>query len=489
MDMMTHKQEIFLQAYSPFHEALTKYCSALAYGKMDTEDLVQEVLLTTYEHFEGIRKKEQLLHYMIRAARNISVRNWRKNPHRPDLLDATYGRLKAKGVSPDQLMDIQILYAALQKLPESQREAVILFEITGLKVKEIAKIQGSSLAATKMRISRGRQQLRKLLKEKEDYKSLTLLSLPINPDFLPNLERLFLCVQNNPAEISLQQSQQLFVMGKVSPMIPFASEGVSLLTGNLVGSFSAFALVLCVAWIISSDQRENSHSIHSHLNSILPDIHAPIEPLSAKQASDSQDSEYTGEAPLSVIYPEERAEEGTLADPIMPIVIPEDSASLTHIQPPNPLKPLTQAISPPQIDSIESLMEPLGTDSQGTLLLGQDPCDRDWRFRGKTSSLKRKMLESLHRDKLIPAKQGKVRLKVYDKGSELGLLLYFPFKEKALPQEYLPKYKALFQEFEIPLCPTMFIESTPEYIAIGRKDGEGFHGRMTGKANISQIGE
>ena len=166
MPAVKQKQKAFMEAYRPCHEALLKYCSALAYGKMETEDLVQDVLLATYTNWDKIRNKGQLLHYMIRAARNRAISLHRRSKFRGELLDKQAERLTAQGLSPEMALDIQLLYWALDQLPAKQKEAVILFEITGFSNKEIAEIQQSSLSAVKTRISRGRQQLKVIMDRK-----------------------------------------------------------------------------------------------------------------------------------------------------------------------------------------------------------------------------------------------------------------------------------------------------------------------------------
>ena len=62
-----------------------------------------------------------------------------------------------KGISPELILDIQLLYKMLDKLPEKQRNAMILFEISGFTMKEIAEIQLSTVGAINTKISRGRQ--------------------------------------------------------------------------------------------------------------------------------------------------------------------------------------------------------------------------------------------------------------------------------------------------------------------------------------------
>lgn len=65
--MTNQKQAAFTKAYSTFQERFTRYCATLAYGKMEIEDLVKDVLLGTYGFFEQIQQKEQLLHYLLLA--------------------------------------------------------------------------------------------------------------------------------------------------------------------------------------------------------------------------------------------------------------------------------------------------------------------------------------------------------------------------------------------------------------------------------------
>ena len=161
-----------MQAYQECHEPFLRYCSALAYGKMDTEDLVQDVLLSAWLHFDKIRKKDQFHHYLIRAARNRSISKWRKQKYRVDLIDKHTERLLAQGVPPDCLYDIDLLYKTLDKLPEKQRTALVLFEISGFRIKEIAEIQQCLPGAVKTRISRGRKQLRRLLGDRNDCRSV-----------------------------------------------------------------------------------------------------------------------------------------------------------------------------------------------------------------------------------------------------------------------------------------------------------------------------
>lgn len=161
--MSTDKQAAFMQAYQRCHAPFVRYCSALAYGKMDTQDLVQDVLLGAFQRWDTIEKKEDLLHYLVRAARFRAISSWRLRQRNTAICDKQVARLKERGATAEMLVDVGILYEALHQLPSAQREALLLFEVSGLGMAEIAEIQGSSEGAVKTNVSRGRARVRALL--------------------------------------------------------------------------------------------------------------------------------------------------------------------------------------------------------------------------------------------------------------------------------------------------------------------------------------
>lgn len=162
-----------MKAYAPCHEPFIRYCSALAYGKMDTEDLVQDVLLSAFQHFDRVRGKDQLLHYLIRAARNRSISLWRKRKFKTEWVEKHQDQLAAQGISPELQLDIDLLYRQLDRLPGHQRDALVLFEISGFSMREIADLQKSTVGAVKTKISRGRKRLHQLMQERGETPNLS----------------------------------------------------------------------------------------------------------------------------------------------------------------------------------------------------------------------------------------------------------------------------------------------------------------------------
>ncbi|MBO8168080.1 MAG: RNA polymerase sigma factor [Thermoanaerobacteraceae bacterium] len=64
-----------------------------------------------------------------------------------------------------------ILFNAIARLPEQQREVFILREINGCSTKEVAEILGCSTELVKWRLHKARSSLRKILQGNNQYKN------------------------------------------------------------------------------------------------------------------------------------------------------------------------------------------------------------------------------------------------------------------------------------------------------------------------------
>lgn len=69
----------------------------------------------------------------------------------------------ASETSADNSFKYQELYSALQRLPDKERYAILLFYLEGYSIKEISGITDASQDAVKQHLSRGRKHLRNLL--------------------------------------------------------------------------------------------------------------------------------------------------------------------------------------------------------------------------------------------------------------------------------------------------------------------------------------
>lgn len=145
----------------------------MAYGRMETQDLVQETVLVVMQKWDRIQKKESLLAFMVGTAGRILQNQGRKS-RKETGLDAekeSLRKLEAKTMDPGLAYDIHLLYEAMEQLGEKERECLVLFEISGFSVKEVSEIQNDSETAVKSRLSRGRQKLKAILEDEPTVKT------------------------------------------------------------------------------------------------------------------------------------------------------------------------------------------------------------------------------------------------------------------------------------------------------------------------------
>lgn len=157
------QQERFLDLLEPRLEDLSRFCLAMTHDPEAGKDLMSDVILAAWERFDSLREEAAFLSFLFTIARRTYHRRRRREKLFGEYDERAANNIRDNG-SPVWIgADVRALYEALAELPDAQREAVVLFEITGLSLKEVADVQKSSLSAVKSRISRGREKLASIL--------------------------------------------------------------------------------------------------------------------------------------------------------------------------------------------------------------------------------------------------------------------------------------------------------------------------------------
>lgn len=160
--MIKADQQQFIEDYKAVHDAFARYCESLCFGIMEPCDLMSDCVLVILEKYDVLKNNIDLLPYMIGIANNII----RKKIRRKKIVSffgldkATHHTASSRTDLPAELSD---LYKALNQLSQPEKEAIILFEISGFSIKEVAQILNISEAAVKTKLHRSRKKLRLLL--------------------------------------------------------------------------------------------------------------------------------------------------------------------------------------------------------------------------------------------------------------------------------------------------------------------------------------
>lgn len=133
----------------------------------DAQDLVQEVLLKVRKGLETYRPGS-LEGWLSRITTNTFLDETRRRKRRPvDLLPDDPDRVLPAGPAADVALAAEVLpddvQAALARLPEEYRTAVVLCDVVGLSYAEIGEALDVPVGTVRSRIHRGRALLRKVL--------------------------------------------------------------------------------------------------------------------------------------------------------------------------------------------------------------------------------------------------------------------------------------------------------------------------------------
>ena len=143
----------------------------------DARDVVQEAYLRAWKGIRRFRGDAQFTTWMYRITANTSYTHvQRRKRHRTTALEDVdepmdlhvEGQPAAAAESAAGLAE---LADAVNQLPETLRQIVILKDVYGLPHEAIADELGISVAAAKVRLHRGRKKLRDLLDDIDDGRS------------------------------------------------------------------------------------------------------------------------------------------------------------------------------------------------------------------------------------------------------------------------------------------------------------------------------
>jgi len=130
-------------------------------NRTDAEDLLQNFWLRIHSARRTYRPGEPLLPWLYAIANRVRIDHYRRTrrvtQHEladENMVNAAVQERPASGPGISEL---------LKKLPESQREVLLMMKVSGLTLEEVARATGSSVGAVKQKAHRAYEKLRKLL--------------------------------------------------------------------------------------------------------------------------------------------------------------------------------------------------------------------------------------------------------------------------------------------------------------------------------------
>jgi RNA polymerase sigma-70 factor (ECF subfamily) len=171
----------FSEEAVPHMDAVYRFALRLSGSRDEAEDLVQDTYLRAFRAWEQYAPGTRCKSWLLTICRNVFLRGReRTKRHDEILLETAQDDPRAisreapvfaasrdedpEGAFFRSIVDDKV-FAAIEKLPEEYRLAVVLSDLEDLSYGEIAEVMGIPVGTVKSRLFRGRRQLQQQLYE------------------------------------------------------------------------------------------------------------------------------------------------------------------------------------------------------------------------------------------------------------------------------------------------------------------------------------
>jgi RNA polymerase sigma-70 factor, ECF subfamily len=159
-----HRQ--FLALIEEIRPELHRYCARMTGSVIEGEDVVQETLAAAYYELSQLRHVPALRPWLLRIAHNRAIDFKRRQWRRRDTLPLEVADQVADDAAPptDVVERAEAVGMAIERfvrLPPAQRSCVILKDVLGYSLEEVATLLGTTVLAVKAALHRGRERLRR----------------------------------------------------------------------------------------------------------------------------------------------------------------------------------------------------------------------------------------------------------------------------------------------------------------------------------------
>jgi RNA polymerase sigma-70 factor (ECF subfamily) len=150
--------------FDAHHQRLYRLARRMAATTEDARDLVQETFLRAARSPgsvpDGAQPEEA---WLVRVLINVCRDGWRKRATRSRLDVQNTLRPLPTSDPEQQLIARHTIWGALNQLHPRRRAAVVMYELDGLQIAEIAALLGMSAVTVRWHLSRGRRELAKIV--------------------------------------------------------------------------------------------------------------------------------------------------------------------------------------------------------------------------------------------------------------------------------------------------------------------------------------
>jgi RNA polymerase sigma-70 factor, ECF subfamily len=152
-------EDLVVSFFDQFRDALLRYLSSFGLPFPDSEEVLQEVFLSLFQHLSRAKSRDNIRGWLFRVAHNLALK--RRYRSRQDSEAWTEAAIAESAIDPAPDPEAQMansqaqqrVFAALEALPEQDRRCLFL-RAEGLRYREIAEVLDMSLGAVSLSLAR-----------------------------------------------------------------------------------------------------------------------------------------------------------------------------------------------------------------------------------------------------------------------------------------------------------------------------------------------
>ncbi len=162
-DAVAKSRTLFVAAASELRPRLHRFCARMCGSSLDGEDAVQETLADAFFNLSTLKDASRFESWMFRIAYHKCIDFLRREGRRDADVPIDEEHDRAGAADDDAFADApidQALATLVGELPPKERAAVLLKDVLGYPLSEVAEIADSTLGGVKAALHRGRAKLR-----------------------------------------------------------------------------------------------------------------------------------------------------------------------------------------------------------------------------------------------------------------------------------------------------------------------------------------
>ncbi len=156
-------EQAFAVIYERYHQDLFRYCQAMLGNPSDAQDALQNTMVKALQALPGEKREIKLKPWLYRIAHNEAINLMRRRHPGADIDSASTAAIDAGPYESAETKErLHQLANDLGELPERQRSALVLRELSGLRFEEIGATLGATPAVIRQTIYEARTSLQRM---------------------------------------------------------------------------------------------------------------------------------------------------------------------------------------------------------------------------------------------------------------------------------------------------------------------------------------